>query len=275
MSYSAEVLRDSVSPDGSRITTLVIEFPRFILAEMNTHRVFSRNSASSRAIPIKKMLAKAANDPVEPLEWGKNQPGMSARMELAGWRKIFARTIWHAARFAMIASAWALEKVGLHKQIANRLIEVFCFHRIVLTSTEWENFFAQRRAGDAQPEMRRIANLMYDAIAASTPALVSAGEWHLPFISVVESQMFDIEELKRISMARCARVSFDTFDGRRDPEADIGLFDRLMGAWHPSPAEHVATPAEDGKWPQRNFVGWLQMRGELETPSAVTKCIDV
>jgi hypothetical protein len=56
MTHSTKILADSISPDGVRLTTLEVVMPRIVLAEFNTHRMLSRNSASSRAIPIEKMI---------------------------------------------------------------------------------------------------------------------------------------------------------------------------------------------------------------------------
>src|ERR1044072_534502 len=83
MAFDAKVLADSRSPAGRRLTTLEATFPRFVLAEFNPHRVSSRNSASSRAIPIAKQLRRVLDDPYVPIEFGSNQPGMQAAEPLA------------------------------------------------------------------------------------------------------------------------------------------------------------------------------------------------
>ena len=151
MSYSAKVLADSISPDGVRLTTMEVTFPRIVLAEFNTHRMFSRNSASSRAIPVEKMIQRVLDDPFSPVWWGKNQSGMQAAEELSGEALRLARQHWLDARDFAISCVRLFQapEISLHKQIANRLLEPFLWHTVVVTATEWENFFALRCHKDA------------------------------------------------------------------------------------------------------------------------------
>src|SRR3954452_24195130 len=100
MGFEAKVLADSVSPAGQRLTTLEATFPRFVLAEFNTHRVFSRNSASSRAIPVAKQLRRVLDDPYVPIEFGSNKPGMQAGPALAGANRDAAEREWVGGRRA-------------------------------------------------------------------------------------------------------------------------------------------------------------------------------
>ena len=152
-----------------------------------------------------------------------------------------------------------MEKIGLHKQISNRLLEPFLWHTVVVTATEWTNFFHLRRAPDAQPEIHHIADLMYEIYAASTPTPIGLDQWHLPFV-VPDERNFDIETLKKVSAGRCARVSYLTHDGKRDIGEDIRLANSLTQDGHWSPTEHVATPlAHRDEW-SGNFRGWRQMR---------------
>jgi thymidylate synthase ThyX len=260
--YSAQVLLDSVSPQGVRLTTLQVRFPRFILAEFNTHRVFSRNSASSRAVPTKKLLGQVFEAPVLPLEWGKNKSGMSADEELSDADQYLARQEWLLARDSALASAEKLLKLGVHKQVVNRILEPFLWHTVIVTATEWENFFTLRLAKNAQPEMQITAKLMLDAYTGSTPEPVAAGQWHLPLVQPDERHL-PVEQLTKISAARCARVSYLTHDGKREIEKDIELCERLRADRHLSPFEHVATPAGDASF-HANFRGWVQMRKEIE-----------
>lgn len=262
MAYSARVLLDSVSPAGVRLTTLEVTFPRFVLAEFNTHRVFSRNSASSRAIPTAKLLERLESDPAIPLEWGRNKAGMSATEVLAGEEADEARRVWLAARDGAVAQARRLVDLNVHKQELNRLLEPFLWHTVIVTATEWENFFELRCAPTAQPEIRQAAIKMRDAIAQSRPNSVGLQEWHTPLIQDDEHAL-DCETRRRVSAARCARVSYLTHDGKREISRDLELFERLRRQRHLSPFEHVATPSGDSAF-HANFRGWIQFRREIE-----------
>jgi thymidylate synthase ThyX len=240
-----------------------VTFPRFVLAEMNTHRSFSRNSASSRAIPTSKILERVENDPVLPVEWGRNQPGMSASEVLTPEDEEEAKRAWLDARDAAVDQAQRLSHLKVHKQVVNRLLEPFLWHTVIVTATEWDNFFELRCAPNAQPEIREAALRMRAARDVSTPQRVGPGEWHLPFIQPDERSL-DIETRKKISAARCARVSYLTHAGKREIEKDLDLYDRLRGDRHLSPFEHVATPASDVAF-HANFRGWIQLRQEIES----------
>ena len=244
MAYQAKIIADSVSPAGCRLTTMEVTFPRIVLSEFNTHRMFSRNSASSRAIPIAKQLQRITDDPFIPVWWGRNQSGMQAEVELSGYERIQAESEWLAARDSAVAHVRQLMALGLHKQISNRLLEPWMWQTVIVTATEWSNFFALRANPMAQPEIRTVAVLMKELHEANEPSLINQGEWHLPFIQPEERDgAFEFsEEARKISAARCARVSYLTHDGRRDLEADLNLYDRLASAGHMSPFEHVATP---------------------------------
>jgi thymidylate synthase ThyX len=264
MAFSARVLLDSRAPSGARLTTLEVRYPRFIHSEMMTHRVFSRNAASSRAIPIKKMIAAVREEPALPVYWGRNQTGMSAREAIAPDVEERARAEWQAALDDALrhAERLAAQDIDLHKQLVNRLLEPFAWITVIITATEWANFFTQRAHPDAQPEIKHIAELMLAEYRASTPALVAAGRWHLPLIQGDERALPD-EELCKLSVARCARVSYLTHDGKRDRDRDLELYERLLGGGangHWSPFEHVATPAADPQRHSANFIGWEQYR---------------
>lgn len=262
MAYSARVLLDSVSPAGVRLTTLEVTFPRFVLSEFNTHRMFSRNSASSRAVPTSKLLERVESDPVLPLEWGRNKAGMSASDTLSPQEEEEAKSIWLRARDAAVVYARALLQLKVHKQELNRVLEPFLWHTVIVTASEWDNFFALRCSMSAQPEIRAAAVAMREAMEASRPGEVAYGQWHLPLVQGDERTL-DVELQKKISAARCARVSYLTHDGNRAIEKDVELHDRLKSDRHLSPFEHVATPAPDAEF-HANFRGWLQMRREIE-----------
>jgi thymidylate synthase ThyX len=298
MGFDATVLADSRSPAGHRLTTLEVTFPRFVLAEFNTHRVFSRNSASSRAIPIVKQLRRVLEQPFVPLEFGSNQPGMQAGPPLAGEAQEAAVREWLAARDDAVrhvlgligepgaaggedlhaqldtveetikAKAQPASWLNVHKQVANRLLEPFMWHTVIVTATEWDNFFNLRCHPDAQPEIRRAAEQMRAALEGSEPAELGEEDWHLPLVREEDrAEIGSPEQLVRVSAGRCARVSYLTHAGTRDLSADVELCERLLSSGHMSPLEHPARPLSEaelreGEW-SGNFRGWLQFRKTL------------
>jgi thymidylate synthase ThyX len=251
-----------------------VRYPRFIHSEMMTHRAFSRNAASSRAIPIKKMIAAVREEPAMPIYWGRNQSGMSAREAVAPEIEERARREWHAALADALRHAEILSdaEIDLHKQLVNRLLEPFAWITVIITATDWANFFTQRCHADAQPEIKHIADRMLAEYQASTPVPLAAGRWHVPLVQDDERNAPD-EVLCKLSVARCARVSYLTHDGRRDPERDLELYDRLLGGGangHWSPFEHVATPAAGADVRSGNFTGWEQYRKRFSGEHAAT-----
>lgn len=282
MAYAARILADSLAPCGKRLTTFEISYPRFVHSEFMTHRMFSRNSASSRAIPVEKMIERVLIDPVTPVWWGKNQAGMQAREELDGEPKVDCRETWFTARDKAVASVKTLMQIGLHKQIANRLLEPWMWITVIVSATEWENFFRLRCHPDAQPEIQKIAVTMRDLYASSAPAQLEVGAWHAPLIRDEDMEAIDtLLQLEpppgdgagrtraawalgvKVAVGRCARVSYLTHDGKRDLKADLDLHDRLMYSEHWSPFEHAARAL---RLPERigNFVGWRQYRADVD-----------
>jgi thymidylate synthase ThyX len=236
---TATVLADSVNPAGSRLTTLQLRFPRFILAEFNTHRVFSRNARSSRAVPTAKLIEEVRADPVIPVEWGKNRKGMSASEEIPGADRDVAVFAWRRAAHQACESARRMADRGVHKQIVNRLLEPWMWAHVVVSSTEWGNFFAQRLDPDAQPEMRRLAEAMADAMLLGVPRELGWGQWHLPYAT--EAERLEEPTVAYVSAARCARVSYAPFGAdQADVKADAALADKLIASGHWSPFEHQA-----------------------------------
>jgi thymidylate synthase ThyX len=262
MPYRADVLLDSVSPAGCRLTTFVLTYPRFVHAELLTHRVFSRNSSSSRAIPVKKLVEQVVTEPVVPVWWGRNERGMQAREELGPAEQEEARRLWLEARDQAVATAGRFLELGGHKQIVNRMLEPWMWITVVLSGTAYENFFALRCHPDAQPELRTLAEMMRDAYEQSTPQPVPAGGWHLPFIRD-DDRGLSPEVQRKIAVARCARVSYLTHFGQRDIEKDVDLYERLLADRHMSPFEHVATACAEAVR-DGNFVGWTQYRSLVE-----------
>lgn len=266
---NASVLCDSLAPNGVRLTTLSVSFPRFVLAEFNTHRMFSRNSASSRAIPTHKLIERVQRNPARPIEWGKNQPGMSAENRVPELDAADLRQEWLKARDSAVAHVVKMLKYHPHKQVVNRLLEPFMTHTVIVTATDWDNFFRLRCAANAQPELRQAAELMRSCMQSSDPLPIAEGQWHLPLVQPDESSL-PLEQQKKISAARCARVSYLTHEGTRDIEKDLELCDRLSSEGHLSPFEHVATPAADTAY-HANFRGWIQLRKSIEAAHPTTQ----
>lgn len=258
------VIADSISPTGIRLVTLQLTYPRFIHSELLTHRVFSRNSASSRAVPVTKMMEQVEQDPVIPYHWGQNQRGMQAAVEIE--QKDQGKKIWLDTRLAVLEGARKLNELGVHKQVVNRMLEPWMWMQTVVSSTEWDNFLHLRNHADAQPEMQHLAKMIQTLLDTHTPTPLDAGAWHLPYIAPEERDAFSLDQLKYMAVARCARVSYYLRDGRRsDPESDLTLYERLAGSEpkHLSPLEHVAECMGDRQG-YANFSGWRQLRFHAE-----------
>lgn len=262
---TAKVIADSINL-GNRITTLELEYPRFIHAEFLTHRAFSRNASSSRAIPVKKMIDDVLQNPAMPVYWGVNRPGMQAKEELSEADQVVAKKLWLSARDDAVVHATRLLGLGLHKQTCNRVLEPFMHMRVLVTATEFENFFELRDHPDAQPEIQVLAREMKRAIQESVPEELGIEDWHLPY--VLESEKndpgLDIETLLKFSVARCARVSYLNHDNTNPSrEKDLALYSQLIESKpiHASPSEHQATPWDGIR--SGNFTNWLQYRQTL------------
>lgn len=254
----AKILSDSISPAGVRFTTMEIEYPRFILAELNTHRMLSKNSASSRAIPIKTMHEHIQANTAAPVYWGRNKPGMQATEALDIEDTVEAMMLWEQARDSAIEYAQQLADLGIHKQTVNRITEPWMIMKTVISGTEWANFFWLRDHPDAQPEIRELARAMAQAMNESSPQLLHPGEWHVPYVrttrSIVDGSLcyydnngddLTIEEARIISASCCAQVSYRKNDDTLAKAQKI--FHQLIESEpaHSSPTEHQATPIED------------------------------
>lgn len=278
--YQAKILLDSVNPAGHRLTTWELSYPRFVHSELMTHRVFSRNSASSRAIPSEKLIQRIIDDPAMPVWWGKNQAGMQAQEELDIDDIDYAKEVWLEARDLMIKFNQQMQKIGLHKQIANRMLEPWMYITVILSATTFDNWFKLRCHKDAQPEIKHLADMMLEEYKKNNPFPRAYGDWHLPLVNGEDYELINnqadteklymptwgINKLKKISVGRCARVSYLTHDGKRDIQADIDLHDRLVTSGHWSPFEHVAM-ADSVNFNHGNFIGWLQYRKQFEGES--------
>lgn len=254
MTITAKVIKDSIAEAAPRITTLQLRFPRFILPQFLTHRVFSRNAASSRAIPTAKLIEEVENDLAVPIVWGKNQKGMQAGEEIKDWPKAYEE--WKDAAARAIISARYFSELGIHKQLANRVLEPFMHVSVLCTATDWQGFFDQRLHHDAQPEIQELARVMKEAISDSTPTWLQRGQWHLPYVEGTGP-----EGLK-ISAARCARVSYNNFKESNEAE-DLKLFETLAYSEPPhlSPLEHQCrVPFDLEVFNLSNIHGWIQFR---------------
>jgi hypothetical protein len=307
MSYHVRILADSIAPNGVRLTTMEWTYPRPIHSELLTHRAASRNAASSRAIPAKKLRNMVITEPFVPLEWLREQPGMVGGPALIGNDALVADAIWLDARDYMVKAAEDLSALGIHKSIPNRLIEPFMWITVLITATDWNNLWHLRVAKDAEQHFQHIARWakeIYDH-PLNPPQHIDPNDpcpWHLPLISWDDREdwsrgertcaeckgegvidlcdegnsdawscrtcngtgtvTFTTMDLVKVSVGRCARVSYLTHDGRRDLGEDIVLHDRLLKDRHMSPFEHVATP---NPYPIKsshsgNFRGWEQYR---------------
>lgn len=303
----AKIIADSISETGKRITTFQLKYWRAIHSEFMTHRVFSRNASSSRAIPVTKLVDATLADPAMPIHWGAKQSGMQADHECdalievpvhlrEAWRQFYpaaAQTYfatraqwWYFGTWLSAQICIGFDKAGYHKQIANRQLEHSHHISIVVTATEWDNFFELRCHPDAQPEMQDLALRMREAMNASTPTLLREGEWHLPYVTDQElseilensrSESKGLELIRKVSAARCCRVSYLRHDGLKATIGEeLALCDRLIGAnpIHASPFEHQATPdvyayRAAPTWMSAglhgNLVGWIQYRKLIES----------
>lgn len=293
LQFEADVKCSSIHYErefGARLTTMTLTYPRCIHSEFMTHAMFSRNAASSRAIPITKMMKDVKENPFIPLHWGKNQKGMQAFTQIGDKEKAIDE--WLTARDNALRSVAALNKLDLHKQIANRILEPWMWITVVVTGSAfaWENFFHLRCHHMAEPHMQKIAFMARDAYDAFEPECLEYGEWHLPFIkqedrNAVETQYGSDEDdrsywlnLAAISTGRCARVSYLTHEGTRDILADIHLHNTLKENGHWSPFGHMAECTRNYKTRSMPTVrssvdlkfgnfhrGWIQYRKLFDT----------
>lgn len=270
MAFKAAILKDSINSSGHRITTFEVTFPRIVLAENNTHRVFSRNYSSSRAIPTYKFIEGLRKDPFIPVYWGAAQKGMGASQEIDFAKKAIAESEWLKAMDNAIRSANALLDLGVAKEITNRLLEPWMWSTGIITSTEFNNFFSLRRSAYAQPEIKVIADLMFEEYSKSIPDILRKGQWHIPMLNFAEEDFYRIADKLKISTGRLARVSYLTHDGKRDIDKDIELHNSLLLNRHLSPFEHCAKNMDVNR-NYGNFTGWKQYRKYIQGESGASK----
>lgn len=272
-SIKAEIIADSINSKKCRLTTFVLTFPRIILAELNTHRMFSKNSSSSRAIKFSRMVEMIENDPFIPIRFQKDHKGMQGTEYYAGEDHDQCIKDWLHARDLALEGALGFE-LPVTKQLRNRLLEPFMWQTVILSGTDFENFFRLRNHEDAEIHFQKLADKMLIAYNNSNPNKLNYGEYHIPFgdnIDEIKLQSLvdkgeiednSIDNLKtRIAVARCARVSYFNFEGQDDYIADMKLYDRLVGQVprHMSPTEHVAMALDSDEY-IGNFKGFIQHR---------------
>ena len=290
---NAQIIADSCYAN-SRITTFELEYPRFIHAEFMTHRQFSRNAASSRAIPIDRMHQQVKTNMAMPIHWGRNQAGMAAKEEVDEDQRKSAIMNWQVACDMAVHNSRMLALDNIHKQIANRVTEPFQMMKVIVTATEWNNWYWLRNHDDAQPEIHELASIMLQAHEYSQPDELLPGQWHLPYVKAIidpysKAQYFvdsndtylTTDQAKAISASCCAQVSYRNSDDSIE-KAEM-IFDKLINSdpAHLSPVEHQATPMskhihKDDEWPEGvthfdrysdawsgNFKQWIQFRQTL------------
>lgn len=273
---SATIIADSIHDEGNiPITTYEFEYPRFIHAELMTHRMFSRNAASSRAIPVERMIELIQARVAMPIHWGLNQAGMQANAECTEnvvirptsnkiIRWIFSKipglnvtreVAWKAAASTAIFFAKAFHAAGFHKQIVNRMLEPFSFMKVVVTATEFDNFFYLRNHKDAQPEIHELARVALLAFMTRSTNELKTGWWHTPYFgngywapfhanedTTDLDRPYTLDEALKISSSCCAQVSYRRLNDTLEKAYEV--YDRLVTSrpLHASPFEHQGTP---------------------------------
>jgi thymidylate synthase ThyX len=257
----ARILADSINEQGNRLTTWEVEYPRLIHSELMTHRMFSRNAASSRAIPFAKMVEQLKGRPVR---FGKNQAGMQDEGEdfsapvVFGENERSPESAWETAKDVAVVFAQRFAEAGYHKQITGRLTEPFQMMKTIISATETANFFWLRDDKAADPTIAELARVMKSSYEQSVPELLKAGEYHLPYIDIWndhavslrgysididgEPKTLTTEQAIKVSCARCAAVSYRN-EGY-GLEKSLEVYERLLGSdkKHASAFEHVAKP---------------------------------
>lgn len=276
--FARVILASKPTNGAPPIITIHARYPRIIHGEIMTHRVFSRNARSSRAVPVMTMIKEVWNSPFVPWHWGKNQKGMQADVEITGWRLWIGRKLWIFSSKLACVAAYLLYKLGFHKQIGNRLLEPFSFIDTLITSTSWANFFHLRDHDMAEPHFHDLAGLVRAAIGEADFQQLEDGEWHLPYVNAgdyiavedylepyPETTHPTIDVLKKLSVARCARISYKPFDGNGSIEAEIARHDSLVGSspLHASPAEHQAMSDEKSTELRLEFVDGTEEVGKI------------
>ena len=296
----AAVVADSINTWGDRLLTFRLHYPRFIHAEFMTHRMFSRNASSSRAIPVKNVLAQVRETPAMPIHWGKNQAGMQASGELdvdvilpnylVDWHEEIMKHAtldrehaWKEAADQAAYFAEAMMEAGYHKQVVNRLLEPFQFMNVVMSSTDMRNFYHLRDHADADPNIAELARCMHEAELHSMPQVLRHGEWHVPYVRTMRTgdgvlRYFDEEvelspdDAQKVSASCAAQASYRKLD--TTIEKALNIYDRLVESEpiHASPFEHVATPFHETENMARKRASAFLRDAEVDNPDQVMYC---
>ena len=269
---SAKVIADSINETGQRLTTFELEFPRLILSECNTHGAIEKNTSSSRAIPVSKMLDHILQQNLKPIYFGSKKSGMQAGDELVREDLEYAKAVWESALKYAVAQADLLDECGVAKEVSNRITEPYQLIKAVWSATDWDNFFNLRLEKDADPNICMLAYKMYEALSDSEPMLLKKGDFHLPYVGkydipVVYSDLggyeyetgynvfyydseadhtvehvLSLEEAIKYSVASCAQVSYRS-EGMTLEKAEK-IWNMLVKSEvvHASPLTHIATP---------------------------------
>lgn len=258
---SAEIIEDTVSADSVRLTTFKLVYPSIVHPELLTHKALSRSVSSNRDIPVWEMIDSVEADMAEPVEWGKNMPGMQSRELLDDTDRKAAQAIWRSAGRQAVRHSRDLAAIGVNKQIANRVTMPWQHVSVVLTATDYDNFFSLRCHEDADQTMSDVAWAMAHAYYNACPTAARDLTWcHLPFVTSGERATLSEDVLLQASVARCARVSYKNHDGGFPIlDKDVQLAGDLQASGHWSPFEHQGKPAAAGTR-SGNFRGWTQFR---------------
>lgn len=262
--FEAKILADSIA-EGVRLTTLAVTLPRIILAEQNTHRALSKNTASSRAIPVKTRCDSIEDNPFIPAAFGKNQKGMQSETLLDPEASAQAEAIWREALADSLKHARRLAEIGVHKEYANRLTEPFAWVTQIVSGTDWDNYVNLRTHAAAQREIQTVAKLIKQALATNKPIARKAGDWHLPLVNETN---LDVAAAVKISVARCAAVSYEKHGVQKSVMEEILRHDSMLNDGHMSPFEHQARVGYPHEYSNHKVLGnfrapWLQYRKQL------------
>lgn len=287
MTIKADIILSSRNSAGKELNTYSVLYPRFIHSELMTHRVFSRNASSSRAIPVARQIKMVVDDPAIPIHFTRNKAGMQGGAALTGDEHNKARDAWLRGRDRAVLTAQELVEVEVHKQYANRVIEPYSHIAVVITATEWSNFFALRYHSMAQPEIAMLAIAMWEAYQKRETQVLEDGEWHTPYVSrneLIERNVYyskydrihdkgstrsnATRDVLQMSSARCGRVSYLNHEGKTPTlQEDLSLYSRLVEGFpkHASPTEHQAMACGDPHVQSGNFFGgWIQHRKTIK-----------
>ena len=269
---TAKVIADSINETGQRLTTFELEFPRLILSECNTHGAIEKNTSSSRAIPVSKMLDHILQQNLKPIYFGSKKSGMQAGEELTGEDLQYAKDVWESALKNAVEQADLLDECGVAKEVTNRITEPYQLIKAVWSATDWENWFNLRLEKDADPNICMLAYKMYEAMSKSMPVLLKKGEYHLPYVGKYDipvaysdlggyeyetgynvfyydkecdhtiEHCLTLEEAIKYSVASCAQVSYRS-EGMTLEKAEK-IWNMLVKSEvvHASPLTHIATP---------------------------------